>query len=216
VVSGTIALMLQANPALTPNLIKAILQYTAQKYPGYDPLTQGAGFLNAKGAVTLAKFFAAPSSGYPSSPEWTARLIWGNYQIGGGRITADANAWSTSVTWGAATTLTGQNIDWGVICVLGNCSTGGGTWVRWQTTCLNSTCSNVTWGQGSSENVVWGSTCGGANCSTPWSLGDSGYPIPGDTDGAAVVWGTTDDDPAVVWGTDCTDTSCEPVIWNNP
>ena len=60
VVSGTVALMLQANPALTPNAVKAILQYTAQCPPGYDPLTQGAGFLNAKGAVELARFFAAP------------------------------------------------------------------------------------------------------------------------------------------------------------
>src|SRR4029077_6588860 len=31
VVTGTVAAMLQANPALTPNLIKAILQYTAQQ-----------------------------------------------------------------------------------------------------------------------------------------------------------------------------------------
>jgi subtilisin family serine protease len=45
VVSGTIALMLQANPNLTPNLIKAILQYTSQVYQGYDTLRQGAGFL---------------------------------------------------------------------------------------------------------------------------------------------------------------------------
>ena len=29
VVSGTVALMLQANPKLTPNMVKAILQYTA-------------------------------------------------------------------------------------------------------------------------------------------------------------------------------------------
>src|SRR5262245_22696091 len=35
VVSGTVALMLQANPKLTPNLIKAILQYTAEERPGY-------------------------------------------------------------------------------------------------------------------------------------------------------------------------------------
>src|SRR6185503_8755623 len=39
-VSGTVALMLQANPNLTPNLVKAILQYTAQLYPGYNALTQ--------------------------------------------------------------------------------------------------------------------------------------------------------------------------------
>ena len=32
VVAGTVALMLQANPTLTPNLVKAILQYTAQVY----------------------------------------------------------------------------------------------------------------------------------------------------------------------------------------
>ncbi len=44
VVAGTVALMLQANPTLTPNAVKAILQYTAQVYPGYDALTQGAGF----------------------------------------------------------------------------------------------------------------------------------------------------------------------------
>jgi serine protease AprX len=41
VVSGTVALMLQANPALTPNQVKAILQYTAEVYPSYDPLTEG-------------------------------------------------------------------------------------------------------------------------------------------------------------------------------
>ena len=57
VVGGTVALMLQANPNLTPNLIKAILQYTAQTYNGYKPLQQGAGFLNALGAVRLARFY---------------------------------------------------------------------------------------------------------------------------------------------------------------
>jgi serine protease AprX len=63
VVSGTVALMLQANPTLTPNLIKAILQYTAQVYPGYNALQQGAGFLNTWGAVRLAKFYADNKAG---------------------------------------------------------------------------------------------------------------------------------------------------------
>ncbi len=36
VVSGAIALMLQANPALTPSAVKGILQYTARPRPGYD------------------------------------------------------------------------------------------------------------------------------------------------------------------------------------
>src|SRR4029079_2718055 len=36
VAAGTAALMLQANPSLTPNLIKALLMYTAQPLAGYN------------------------------------------------------------------------------------------------------------------------------------------------------------------------------------
>ena len=59
VVAGTVALMLEANPALTPNMVKAILQFTAQVYRGYNYLTQGAGFLNTLGAVRLSRYFAS-------------------------------------------------------------------------------------------------------------------------------------------------------------
>src|SRR6267143_7322399 len=55
VVAGSAALLLQANPGLTPPLIKAILQYTAQPLPGFNLLEQGAGLLNVDGAVALAK-----------------------------------------------------------------------------------------------------------------------------------------------------------------
>ena len=55
VVAGTVALLLQANPGLTPPLIKAILQYTAQPLPNYSLVQQGAGQLNVSGAVALAK-----------------------------------------------------------------------------------------------------------------------------------------------------------------
>jgi subtilisin family serine protease len=54
-VSGAVALMLQANPGLTPPLIKAILQYTAQPLPNYNLLQQGAGMLNVDGAMALSK-----------------------------------------------------------------------------------------------------------------------------------------------------------------
>ena len=212
VVSATVALMLQANHTLTPNLVKAILQYTAQPQSGYHALIQGVGFVNAKGAVTLARFFGQPSSSYPSSSEWGGRLLWGNQLIHGGRLAADASAWSTNVTWGAATTGVGQSIDWGEICTAVTCDEHDGPWDRWGTTCANVTCSNVSWGDGSSENVVWGTTCGGANCTTPWSVAAAG--VPGTIRGAAVVWGTSEGD-AVVWGTSCRDESCEPVIWND-
>ena len=43
VVAGTVALMLEANPSLTPNAVKAILQYTAENRSEYNALTQGTG-----------------------------------------------------------------------------------------------------------------------------------------------------------------------------
>lgn len=55
VVAGAVALMLQANPSLTPSLVKAILMYSAQQLPGFNTLEQGAGEVNVHGAVSLAK-----------------------------------------------------------------------------------------------------------------------------------------------------------------
>jgi len=104
VVTGTVALMLQANPALTPNAVKAILQYTARPFAGYDRLVQGAGLLNAKGAVDLARYFGGSLNDYPTGSSWGAQLIWGTQLIGGGRIMPGVNAWSTTVTWGDALT----------------------------------------------------------------------------------------------------------------
>jgi serine protease AprX len=55
VASGAAALLLQANPSLTPNLVKALLMYTAQQLPGYNTFEQGAGELNLEGAMRLAR-----------------------------------------------------------------------------------------------------------------------------------------------------------------
>jgi subtilisin family serine protease len=65
-VSGVVALMLQGNPRLNPNTVKAVLMYSAQKLaltdalgrplaPGLSVLTQGAGSVNAVGAVEVAR-----------------------------------------------------------------------------------------------------------------------------------------------------------------
>ena len=74
VVAGSVALMLEANPSLTPNMVKAILQYTSEVKKGYDFLTQGAGFLNTLGAVRLARFFQNGDKGdaYPDMTAWSA------------------------------------------------------------------------------------------------------------------------------------------------
>jgi serine protease AprX len=201
VVTGTVALMLEANPSLTPNQIKAILQYTAQVDPDYDTLTQGAGFLNAKGAVELAAYLAAPeTTAYPSTVDWSLHIVWGNHIVSGGTLTSNANAWATNVTWGAATTPGGQTIVWGVIDSQ-----------PWQAANLTQL-----------PNAVWGPMCEGANCTVPWDAHDVGAADDeGETvvwgtseEGETVVWGTGEEGETVVWGTRCTDSSCQPVIWN--
>lgn len=42
-VAGAAAVLLQVNPGLTPPLVKAILQYTAQPLPDANLLQQGPG-----------------------------------------------------------------------------------------------------------------------------------------------------------------------------
>src|SRR5205085_6833610 len=54
VVAGAVALLLQKNPGLTPPLVKAILQYTAQQVANANLVQQGAGLLNIEGATRLA------------------------------------------------------------------------------------------------------------------------------------------------------------------
>jgi len=206
VVSGTVALMLQANPSLSPNAVKAILQYTSQSYAQWDPLTQGTGFLNAQGAVELARTFSDSSSPTPSSPSWSARILWGNRIYQGGVLSPYASAWSTDITWGTPQTLYGESIGWGNICT-SNCDDVG-SWSPWAST-------------SASANVVWGSRCGGDDCTVPWLAADAANDdgdtvVWGTEDGDTVVWGTNDDGDTVVWGTSCSDPSCEPVMWSRP
>jgi hypothetical protein len=203
--------MLQANRGLTPNEVKAILQYTAQIYPGYDALTQGAGFLNSRGAVELARYLEDPGDRqYPATDGWSARIIWGNHAASGGRLTANANAWTPGVTWGDGLTPDGKRITWGLQCGLLGCTTL--TQQPWQTSCQDVLCSVLYGDVLAYPNVVWGNLCGGANCAIPWTA--NGVTATSDPDADTVVWGTSDgDSDTVVWGTSCSDPSCRPVLW---
>src|SRR6185503_715587 len=76
VTSGTVALVLDANTRarwstarLTPNTIKAVLEFTSFDVSGTDALTQGAGALNAAGAIALGRRIdpsAAPGAQWAS------------------------------------------------------------------------------------------------------------------------------------------------------
>ena len=122
IVTGAIALMLEANAALTPNAVKAILEFTAEARDGYNHLTQGAGFLNARGAVELARAFSGNALGPELSSDpvrWSRHIIWGNRRVRAAMLGARANAWKPGVTWGDARTPAGEPIGWGVPCRAG-------------------------------------------------------------------------------------------------
>ncbi|MFO0985466.1 MAG: S8 family serine peptidase [Planctomycetota bacterium] len=80
VVAGTVALMLQSNPLLTPHAVRALLQYSAQKLREPHLLSQGAGLLNAEGAVRLAA--AITASVAPGQP-WLPGSLAAASTIGG-------------------------------------------------------------------------------------------------------------------------------------
>lgn len=115
IVAGTVALMLEANPTLTPNLVKGILQYTAERKPRLDISAQGAGFLNARGAVQLAASLAGRHVARPDPTRWSRQILWGSHRLRGGIIDPAASAWRSDVEWGASHTPEGDPIVWGVV-----------------------------------------------------------------------------------------------------
>ena len=234
VVAGTVALMLEANPSLTPNAVKAILQYTAEARPGDSPLVSGAGFINARGALRLARFFGHPQGGLgaPSddiagqSITWSRHLIWGNYRVTGGVPLPGSNAWATNVVWGEMQTPGGSLVVWGAAdpdnVVWGEAGDDNVVWgeltgdnVVWgesgddNVVWGESGDDNVVWGEADSDNVVWGEACGGSNCTNVvWGENTTDNVVWGEADGDNVVWGESGDDN-VVWG----EGSDDNVVW---
>jgi serine protease AprX len=208
VVSGAIALMLQANPSLTPNLIKAMLEFTAISKPGVSPLRQGAGFLNVSNAVALAALAAHPAStAVPVPTTWAKHILWGNHMLSGGVIDPTANAWRLGVEWGWAKTQAddGDNIVWGTMSdgdniVWGTAADGDN--IVWGTAADGD---NIVWGTSTDgDNIVWGTDCGGADCDNiMWGTMSDGDNIVWGTatDGDNIVWGTANDGDNIVWGT---------------
>ena len=227
VVAGTVAVMLQANPALTPNAVKGILEYTAQVNAAYNRLTEGAGFLNALGAIRLARFFANPVGRltlfdeYPAERvAWSRHIQWGNYRLGGGLILPDGNAWRTTVTWGAHATDDGDNIVWGSLdddnivwgssdddnIVWGSSDDDNIVWgssggdddnIVWGSDCDGADCDNIVWGSSDDDNIVWGSASPDDNI--VWGNSDDDNIVWGNSDDDNIVWGNSDDDN-IVWG----------------
>ena len=125
VTSGVVSLLIEehrgnTSETLTPNLVKAILQFSALPVNG-DAAASGAGALNAAGALELA----ASRGPAGAAGEWATRLvvppftaiggtqyvwgqtvIWGTTVIWGNAVYVDEPAWSSSAVWG-------QTVIWG-------------------------------------------------------------------------------------------------------
>jgi serine protease AprX len=148
VVSGTIALMLEANPTLTPNQVKAVLQFTAESRAGYDELTEGAGFLNARGAVELAQSLAAggtfdASTTHTDPTPWSGHVIWGNHLLAGRTLIDTAPVWATGALWGT-------------VGVEGTEEGGGSNDLGAATNSNAGRTVGATSASGESDNIVWG------------------------------------------------------------
>jgi len=151
--------MLQANPSLNPDAVKAILQFTAQPYPGYDTMTQGAGFLNARGAVELAGSLASPAGiAPPDSTGWSQQIL-----VGGRRVNvAVSDLASIATSWSLLCTV-GCSVVWGQPVVFATSTTEGDTvvWGTW-----TGEGDTVVWGTSTQEGdtVVWGTGCTDPSC----------------------------------------------------
>ncbi len=72
-VAGTVALLLDADPTLTPDEIRSILTETASRMPGYEDFEVGAGYLNAYAAVDKV-FNRSRNYGSFREPVYNARF----------------------------------------------------------------------------------------------------------------------------------------------
>jgi serine protease AprX len=118
-VAGAAALLIQANPGLTPALIKSILQYTAQALPNANLVQQGTGLLNVEGAVRLAGSLRQDTSS----------------AIAAGKINVGDTLLATGKTMPTqSTTINGETFNWSRLVFAGGSSvfTGDELFTRYQ------------------------------------------------------------------------------------
>ena len=91
----------------TPNTVKAILQFTATDVPGADTLSQGAGSINAAGAITLA---GAINTGVPEYSWWLTRFLAPLTTLSNGEMLnwAQRVVWGDRLVWGIRFTPTSR------------------------------------------------------------------------------------------------------------
>jgi serine protease AprX len=171
IVAGAAALMLQKDPTLTPDIIKARMMKTAWKgYPvnswgydsknvgylsQYDVFTIGAGYLDINAAM---KSTDVVTGGAPSP------IVHFNATSTSGKATLSNSlsiTWGNSITWGSSI-VWGNSIVWGSNAVLSDSIIWG---------------DSIVWGQSTinGNSIIWGqSIAAGTNSITALSDGEDG------------------------------------------
>jgi len=169
-VSGAVALMLQKDPSLTPDQVKARLMKTAWKgfnsytqstddhgnqYSNqYDIFTYGAGYLDIDAALNNTDFAA----GVALSPTAVYDPITGTVSI----VNTSVVWGGTSVVWGATSVVWGNSVVWGANTITSNSVVWGSTSVVWGASSV------------SGFSVVWGATSTTVSPMAAFSDGDDG------------------------------------------
>lgn len=165
VVSGAAALILQQNPGMTPDQVKARLMKTAYKtFPRYstatdpttgesytsqyDIFTVGAGYLDVQSAISNTDL-APESMGSATSPQAAQDAAGGIYLgIGTSAIWGKSILWGTANVWGSqvlwGTNVSGASVLWGTNYIQGQS-------VLWGSS--SNIASSVLWGTSSPEGV---------------------------------------------------------------
>ena len=200
VASGLVALVLHANRDLTPNAVKAVLEYTSipvldEDGSRFDALSQGAGQIQVTGSIALAR---AINTQAPVGTPWLSTAVTPSTIIGN-----HSYAWSQSIIWGARrvvgeTLMSEQRPAWGLNIIWGEG--------------LGDEDDNIVWGNnfGDDDNIVWGNSFDdddnivwGNNLIWGESLSDDDNIVWGNRfdDDDNIVWGNRfDDDDNIVWG----------------
>jgi serine protease AprX len=209
VATGVVALVLEANGGLTPNAVKAILEYTAVPLPNVDLFTQGTGEINAGGAVAIASAINAsvplgnwwlgagvePSTTIGgSTAAWSQSVVWGRKVLGGDLVYENLLIWSQQIVWGTDVVwgdvkkllrMADVSLAQGVNIIWGTHTTVRAEDVVWLT--------NIIWG--TSDNIIWGTN------QVLWATRLAPGQVLGLMDGDNIIWGTGSDGDNIIWGT---------------
>src|SRR5579884_3640620 len=155
-VSGAAALLIQKDPTLTPDTVKARLMKTATKnFPAsstitdstngqsftvnYDLFTVGAGYLDVWAALNNSDTVSSGSNAL--SPAATFNRSTGTVSV----VNPANSAWSNAIVWGS-------QVVWGTSVVSSSNTVLGGTAIVWGSTSLQGNA--IVWGTA----ILWGSS----------------------------------------------------------